>query len=330
MLDRPAVVSFSGGRTSGYMLYQIVQAFGGTLPEDVRPVFLNTGRELPETLDFVERCGIEFGVNITWIEFAAKAPNKYRIVDYATASRDGEPFRDLIKAKQHLPNVTQRYCTTWLKVKPNNRHARYTLGWKPVKEKGRVVGGGYTSAIGLRYDEPRRLAKLRASLARHPKYLMEENLFGEVVRRKNPKWREPPPPGERPVVPLAVARATRQTVMDFWQRMRGGVPLEQWLAMPKRERPGWDLELFPDEGNCDLCFLKGPNKLVRLERKRPGLTGWWERMQRMVSKTAKKADGARFIKGLSYTAIRETAERDDDQWLPFEDGDETCAYTCTD
>lgn len=32
-VPRPAVVSFSGGRTSAYMLKHIVDAYGGELPE---------------------------------------------------------------------------------------------------------------------------------------------------------------------------------------------------------------------------------------------------------------------------------------------------------
>lgn len=68
-LDPPAVVSFSGGRTSGYMLWHILESFGGKLPEDVRVVFCNTGKERPETLDFVERCGQRWGVPIVWLEY---------------------------------------------------------------------------------------------------------------------------------------------------------------------------------------------------------------------------------------------------------------------
>ena len=41
----PAVISFSGGRTSGYVLKHILDGHGGALPSDVRVVFANTGKE---------------------------------------------------------------------------------------------------------------------------------------------------------------------------------------------------------------------------------------------------------------------------------------------
>lgn len=50
----PAIISVSGGRTSAYMLWRILQAHGGTLPSDVHAAFANTGREMPATLDFVQ------------------------------------------------------------------------------------------------------------------------------------------------------------------------------------------------------------------------------------------------------------------------------------
>ena len=55
-VPRPAVVSFSGGRTSGYLLKHVLDAYGGQLPGDVSVVFANTGMERPETLDFVDTC----------------------------------------------------------------------------------------------------------------------------------------------------------------------------------------------------------------------------------------------------------------------------------
>ena len=35
LITGPAVIAFSGGRTSGYMLHEIIAAHGGTLPPDV-------------------------------------------------------------------------------------------------------------------------------------------------------------------------------------------------------------------------------------------------------------------------------------------------------
>lgn len=63
-IDGPAIVSFSGGRTSGRMLFEIVNAHGGMLPSDVKVVFCNTGKEREETLRFVHECSSRWGVKI--------------------------------------------------------------------------------------------------------------------------------------------------------------------------------------------------------------------------------------------------------------------------
>lgn len=180
LLDRPAVVSFSGGRTSGYLLWQVLQAFGGTLPEDVAVVFCNTGKERPETLDFVNECAGTWGVAVRWLEYRRKAQHKFVEVDYATASRQGEPFEQLIAAKALLPNVVMRYCTQWLKIKASNRFVRHVLGW-----------ADYTNAVGLRADEPWRVAKLRPDKKSCP--------------------------GEDPIAPLHRAGATLADVTAFWK-----------------------------------------------------------------------------------------------------------------
>lgn len=57
----PACISFSGGRTSAYMLRRILNAHGGELPADVHAVFANTGKERLETLDFVHECAAHWG-----------------------------------------------------------------------------------------------------------------------------------------------------------------------------------------------------------------------------------------------------------------------------
>lgn len=55
-IEGPALISFSGGRTSAYLLKHILDACGGALPANVIACFANTGKEMPETLDFVGDC----------------------------------------------------------------------------------------------------------------------------------------------------------------------------------------------------------------------------------------------------------------------------------
>lgn len=58
----------------------------------MKVVFCNTGKERPETLDFVERCSQRWGVPVTWLEYrhTKGVGPTFAVVDYGTASRDGE------------------------------------------------------------------------------------------------------------------------------------------------------------------------------------------------------------------------------------------------
>jgi len=150
LIDTPATISFSGGRTSGFMLRKILDAFGGKLPDDVLVCFNNTGREHPKTYEFVRDVEAHWGCKIHWLE--------YRIVDdkptfaevtFETASRKGEPFDALIEHRKMLPNPTSRFCTVELKIRTAARAIR-ARGW-----------GEYTNAIGLRADERHRVARMR-------------------------------------------------------------------------------------------------------------------------------------------------------------------------
>lgn len=150
LIEGPAVLSVSGGRTSSYMLWRIINAHGGKLPEDVRPIFANTGKEMPETLDFIKECSERWSVAITWLEY--RTGKKWAVVDYDTASRNGEPFEALITDRNFLPNPVARICTVELKVLTIERHATKDLGWEH-----------FTNVVGIRADEPRRLAKIANS-----------------------------------------------------------------------------------------------------------------------------------------------------------------------
>ncbi len=146
----PSLIAFSGGRTSAYMLKHIVDAHGGRLPDNIHVVFANTGQEHPATLDFVDRCATAWGVHVHWVEYHWKSPHRTRFVDYATASRNGEPYAELIARKGFVPNVTLRYCTGFLKRDRIECVARHHLGWTR-----------WHSVVGLRADEQPRVRRLR-------------------------------------------------------------------------------------------------------------------------------------------------------------------------
>lgn len=114
LIKDDSVIAFSGGRTSAFMLYHIIQAHGGKLPRHIKVFFANTGLEHPETYKFVERCSIEWGVDITWVEFDLddKGEKSFKIVNYATCSKNGEPFDKVIKMRGFLPNRMTRFCLT--------------------------------------------------------------------------------------------------------------------------------------------------------------------------------------------------------------------------
>lgn len=138
-------IAFSGGRTSAYMLHHILEANGG-LPDRAKVVFANTGREMPETLDFVQEVSERWAAPVVWVEYRDQKPG-YEVVSHNSASRDGEPFEALIRRRRFLPNQQTRFCTQELKIRPVKR-VLVADGW-----------ARWTTAVGLRADEHHRIAR---------------------------------------------------------------------------------------------------------------------------------------------------------------------------
>lgn len=182
----PSVISFSGGRTSAYMLWKVLDAYDGKLPDNIKVCFANTGKEMPETLDFVQACSDNWGVDITWLErYAETAPDKHinrfiyttKFVTYETAARNGEPFFDLIRARKYAPNPVARYCTKELKISPIREYIQ-SLEWDlPC-----------VAFIGIRADEQRRAAKMHGTVES----------------------------GQERYLPLWLDKVTKEDIYEFW------------------------------------------------------------------------------------------------------------------
>ena len=132
------------------MAHLLKEKYKGT-DTNVIYTFANTGQEHEETLLFVERCSDYFEIDIVWLECVTTPGQRIgaraKIVDFKTASRDGEPFEAMI-AKHGIPNVSTQHCTRELKE-------RTILSF--LKSIGLTKPSQYKIAIGIRADEPKRL-----------------------------------------------------------------------------------------------------------------------------------------------------------------------------
>jgi 3'-phosphoadenosine 5'-phosphosulfate sulfotransferase (PAPS reductase)/FAD synthetase len=175
----PTCISFSGGRTSAYMLWRVLQSNGG-LPDDAKVCFANTGKEDEATLRFVRDVESNWNVSIAWIEYkdAEETQDRFKVVDFASASRHGEPFEAIIKKRNYLPNPVTRFCTAELKIRSI---ANYLLSIGLCEKRSH---GEEMAWVGIRADEPRRAAKI----------------------------------ADKSRLPLWLEGVTKQTVGDFWKR----------------------------------------------------------------------------------------------------------------
>jgi 3'-phosphoadenosine 5'-phosphosulfate sulfotransferase (PAPS reductase)/FAD synthetase len=146
MSKEKLVISFSGGRTSAMMTKYLLDNYKDRYEMIV--LFANTGKEREETLQFVNKCDKEFNFNVVWLEAvvndAYRVGTKHLVTNVKYASRNGEPFEDLI-SKYGIPNQANPHCTRELKLAPINSYLA-SIGWTE-----------YYTAIGIRTDEPKRL-----------------------------------------------------------------------------------------------------------------------------------------------------------------------------
>lgn len=253
--DGNVQIAFSGGRSSAMMLHHILEANAG-IPDRAALTFQNTGREMPETLDFVTECGNRWSAPIVWLEYAPRrsitskeldlvarifgpryaarleswwvpTPSGFRIVSHNSAARHGEPLLALILIRKFLPNQAARFCTTETKVRTAKRYL-LSLGWER-----------WTNLCGMRADEPSRL------------------------NREQPKERWTAD------FPLAAAGVTKRDVAAFWRAQ----PFD--LRLPNINGNCW-------LGNCDGCFLKSEANLSALARDYPNRHWWWEKCEELI------------------------------------------------
>lgn len=145
-------ISFSGGATSGMMLKLLLDHFRKYEPQrEILVTFCNTGLEHEKTLDFVQKCNDAFDANVIWLEavitHGERIGIQHRVVNYETASRNGEPYEQAV-LKYGIFNKNYPNCNGRLKTEVM-QHFHRSIGWSKKS---------YSSAVGIRADEIDRIS----------------------------------------------------------------------------------------------------------------------------------------------------------------------------
>ena len=144
------VVSFSGGRTSAYLVYLMEQKRKEGL--NVKFIYMDTGVEHPLTLRFVREVAKFWNIDLTVLQADINPElgqgNGYTVwsaADIQTRMPTLKPFADMLK-KYGTPYIGGAFCTDRLKTKVFQKYCNDQFG-----------EGNYQTWLGIRADEPRRL-----------------------------------------------------------------------------------------------------------------------------------------------------------------------------
>lgn len=154
----------------------------------------------------------------------------------------GKPFDEIIQRgeKKYLPNVTQRFCTTEMKLEPIFRW------WE--KNINQVV----EMRIGFRANEQNRaktmLSKTNEKGNSEFKTIVGKSKTGNQNKWANIEW-------QKPVFPLIKANIYKDNIDEYWK------------DKPIR---------FAYMNNCVGCFHRNPAVLKHMSNRHPNKFKWFE------------------------------------------------------
>jgi hypothetical protein len=144
------VVSFSGGRTSAYLVYLMEQKRKNE-GWDVHYVFMDTGAEHPKTYEFIKNVAFYFDIDLVCLRLDASTPlgkgNRYDVCSLDEIGPDLKPFAGMVK-KYGSPGIPSPWCTARMKIDTYDAYCNKRFG------KGKFV-----TWLGIRADEKRRLKR---------------------------------------------------------------------------------------------------------------------------------------------------------------------------
>jgi hypothetical protein len=156
------IVSFSGGRTSAYLVHLMLQR-----DPDCKIVFCDTGAEHPKTYEFIKDMVKHWDIDITCLRCVVHPEhgigNTYQELSIDEIGCNLKPFKAMIE-KYSTPFIHGAFCTERMKTVPFYKYCNDVYG-----------RNSYTTWLGIRIDEPRRLKEKKGI-----KYLADISDFEKV------------------------------------------------------------------------------------------------------------------------------------------------------
>lgn len=139
------VISFSGGRTSAYLLYLFKN------DPDAHFVFMDTGAEHPATYQFIRDIVKHWEINLVCLRVVYNETlgkgNSYKQISVDDIQQDLEPWIGML-SKYGCPSYDMPYCTARMKTEPFQKYCNDKFGKK-----------NYETWLGIRIDETKRLGE---------------------------------------------------------------------------------------------------------------------------------------------------------------------------
>jgi len=137
------VISFSGGRTSAYLVHLFKS------DPNAHFVFMDTGAEHPATYQFIKDIVKHWAIDLVCLRVVVnpqmRKGGSYRVIGPDELKQDLQPWEDML-AKYGAPAFDMPYCTARMKTEPFHKYCDNRFG-----------KGNYERWIGIRFDEPKRL-----------------------------------------------------------------------------------------------------------------------------------------------------------------------------
>lgn len=258
------VVSFSGGRTSAFMVRKMLERDPNT-----QFLFMDTGAEHPKTYDFIRELVHNWQINLTCLRLIPNdelgKANSYEIVDVEDIRHDMTPWIRMMKKYGH-PYVTGPFCTDRMKLGPFQKYCNEKFG-----------KGNYATWLGMRADEPARIwgQDILSVLRRMKMDDFEMRSLYQELSEKESQSQMVECLSERYLLDTVNARRISDRIVKMKglnQRFLSEISdfdKEDILAWWKKQP--FDLQIEEHLGNCVFCIKKSLSKIALAMRDAPDL-----------------------------------------------------------